>query len=363
MLLKKFCNIMVLAAAAFVIMAPLQADGKIQSWSEAGLEELQNGFYDKAIASFTRAIEINPKNWQAYNSRGIAYGILGELDLAIADYGKAIEINPDYADAYSNRGAAWFYSGQWPGALADCSKALSLDPKRFWAQNQLAWILATCPEADYRNGKKALDLVKKALAAEDNLLFYDTLAAAYAECGEFKKAIHAQEEALKRLQKTEEVPQDTLASYQLRLNQYKAGQPWRIASGQEVDGQLQPAITQETARVRSPRRDQSGQQPDVHPIAQKASKQEARPLPPPMPSQTFSVQAGAFLSSANAQKQVSNLQSRGYDARVHPLHSASGKVWHLVLIGVYSNKDKAKSAAADLTARENIATAIFPMDL
>src|SRR5215510_7369950 len=62
--------------------------------------------HDRAIADYTKAIEINPQYGDAYNNRGAAYQDKHKHDRAIADYTKAIEINPQYGDAYLNRGDA-----------------------------------------------------------------------------------------------------------------------------------------------------------------------------------------------------------------------------------------------------------------
>ena len=50
---------------------------------------------------------MNPRDGQAYSNRGIAWTGKGDLDRAIADYTKALEINPRDAKAYVNRGFAW----------------------------------------------------------------------------------------------------------------------------------------------------------------------------------------------------------------------------------------------------------------
>ena len=53
--------------------------------------------YDKAIAEFSRAIELDPNYAGAYLSRGVAYGRKGEYDKAGADSTKAIELDPRIA--------------------------------------------------------------------------------------------------------------------------------------------------------------------------------------------------------------------------------------------------------------------------
>ncbi len=86
------------------------------------------GEFDRAIADYTKAIELDPKYAHAYYGRGVAYGLKGEFDRAIADYTKAIEINPKDARYYNNR--AWYYlkAGKAAQGLQDAEKSLELRP-------------------------------------------------------------------------------------------------------------------------------------------------------------------------------------------------------------------------------------------
>jgi regulator of sirC expression with transglutaminase-like and TPR domain len=86
------------------------------------------GQYDKAIADFSRVIEIDPKSKEAYYDRGIAYATIGQVNKSIADYSRLIEIDPRYAKAYSNRGADYFNLGQLDKAIADYTVAIAIDP-------------------------------------------------------------------------------------------------------------------------------------------------------------------------------------------------------------------------------------------
>ena len=63
--------------------------------------------YDRAIADYNKAIELEPKLAAAYANRGLAYGAKGDIDGAIADLDKAIDLNPKLAHAYANRGLAY----------------------------------------------------------------------------------------------------------------------------------------------------------------------------------------------------------------------------------------------------------------
>lgn len=75
-------------------------------------------------------------------------------------------------------------------ALVHWRKALALEPKSITALSGAAWLLATAPDANTRNGAEAVTLAESAneLASGENPEVLDTLAAAYAEYGDFVKA-------------------------------------------------------------------------------------------------------------------------------------------------------------------------------
>ena len=65
---------------------------------------------------------------------GVAWAKKGNYDRAIADFNSALEINPRDAEAYSNKGLAWAMKGDLWQALADARKGLRLNPKSKWCQ-------------------------------------------------------------------------------------------------------------------------------------------------------------------------------------------------------------------------------------
>ena len=87
-----------------------------------------SGKYEKAIADYDRAIDLNSDLVGAYNGRGITKSKLSQHEAAIADYDKAIELDPDYTKAYNNRGNARRHLGQYKEAIADYDTALALNP-------------------------------------------------------------------------------------------------------------------------------------------------------------------------------------------------------------------------------------------
>src|SRR5262249_39814411 len=89
------------------------------------------GQHTRAIADFTQALALDPKNAEAYYNRGVAYdGAEDQRDLDIADYTHALERYPKDAMAYLMRGNASDTEGQHNLSRADYTQALELDPER-----------------------------------------------------------------------------------------------------------------------------------------------------------------------------------------------------------------------------------------
>ena len=84
-----------------------------------GVDKYEQGDYQGAIDDWSKVIEVNPQEVDAYYNRGIAKDKLGDHQGAIADYTKVIEINPEYASAYNNRGYSKDEVGDYQGAIAD----------------------------------------------------------------------------------------------------------------------------------------------------------------------------------------------------------------------------------------------------
>jgi tetratricopeptide (TPR) repeat protein len=112
-------------------------------------------------------------------------------DKAIGDYGEAIRVDPNSALAHTARGEAWGEKKDYGRAIADYREALQLDPSSADALNGAAWWMATCPDEQFRDEKKAVELAMKAceISGWSDSNNIDTLAAAYAEVGDFESAM------------------------------------------------------------------------------------------------------------------------------------------------------------------------------
>ncbi len=128
------------------------------------------------------------------------------------------------AARYYHSGRVWSEKKEYEKAIADYSEAIRLDPKHAGAHNGLAWILATCTDARYRDGGRAVELAKKAceLSEWSDANVIDTLAAAYAEVGDFDAAVKWESKAIELL--GDRKMKEDLRS---RLELYRERKPYR----------------------------------------------------------------------------------------------------------------------------------------
>jgi tetratricopeptide (TPR) repeat protein len=188
------------------------------------------GTLDNAISDFNAAIRLDPANAAAYCNRGGALSDKKDFDQAIADFDAALKIDTNFATAYLGRGLVWESKHDYGKALADFNAAVRLQPRSAPAQNTRAWLLATCPSAEIRDGKQAVDSAARAceLSHFRSPAMIDTLAAAYAEAGDFDQAVQWQEAALAQLP-TDDVPDRQ--DFGSRLTLYRQAKPYREEPG------------------------------------------------------------------------------------------------------------------------------------
>jgi len=194
------------------------------SWpyNNRGLARAAKGEFDDALKDYNEAIRLDPMYAFAFNNRGLVWAVQGELDKAIKDYDEAIRLSPKYAFPFHNRGVIWVKHGDYGKAIADFADAAQLDPQFAAPNNEIAWIRATCADPRFRAGKEAIVFATKAceLSGWKSYNELDTLAAAYAEAGEFTSAVIWGQTAL------EKAPDAQKESCRERLELYQANKPY-----------------------------------------------------------------------------------------------------------------------------------------
>jgi tetratricopeptide (TPR) repeat protein len=228
-------------------------------------ELARQGDFEAAMKDYAKAIALNPRQWHAYFNRAAELRDSGKLRDAVDDLNEVVKLNPEFVGAYMNRGNIYAREGELEKAIADYSAALQRDSnltdiyvsraelfvrKKKYQQavsdlqtavqmktkrpeaalNSLAWLRATCPEPGMRNGKEAVQLAVKAcdLSEWKDLGTIDTLAAAYAETGDFDRATNYQQRVLQMVR-----PPTDLRQLQQRLALYREHKPYREAANED----------------------------------------------------------------------------------------------------------------------------------
>lgn len=250
---------------------------QVTSIEKAGDSFLEKNEIQKAINEYTKAIKTDKNNSRLYKSRAFAYFLMGDYDQAIYDDKIALSFDPnnpyihgsiglefmsknDLKSAiyhlsnginltdnnsnrdsmlYWNRGIAYERLGECQNAIDDYTKSLDSAPEYSHPtiKVRIAWIFATCPDKNIRNGTKALEMATTEKVTEMSHFDYRNLAAAYAETGNYKEAVKNQELAIKLLKQSKEeyVPNQeenkrNLTDYAKQLLAYKNNKPWRLSN-------------------------------------------------------------------------------------------------------------------------------------
>ena len=142
---------------------------------DKGIQETNEGKFDDALHSLSRAVGLNPTDALSHFSLAIVYHNMNELKSAYDSYTKAIENNPKMIDAYYNRAQALLANEEktdelLKSAMSDLEKAIELDPKFIEALHYKAVIQKNLK--DYTGAVETLD---KILAIEPEAIYSKAL--------------------------------------------------------------------------------------------------------------------------------------------------------------------------------------------
>jgi spermidine synthase len=190
----------------------------------------EKGRRSESVAEYKAVAELDPnqptlktvlngmqkrfKQEMAHGRTGTAIGFLREI----------LEIVPDDPEANYQLGALLQTQGQTRQAIEHYTRALAAKPDWVEVMNNLAWMLATSPDPNLRNGAKALSLAERANRLASNADTLDTLAAALAETGQFRRAVSTARQAADLARSSGQ--KALLAQIEARIALYQAGKPY-----------------------------------------------------------------------------------------------------------------------------------------
>jgi superkiller protein 3 len=166
-------------------------------WLSLGVALCRKGEIEESLAAYQQAARLKPDYAWAHCDLGDCFNRMGRPDQAIAECQEALRLKPDFPCALINLAAALGEQGKPAEAITALEHAFRLDPDFAGTRNQLAWLLATCPDAKFRDAKRAVGLAQEAVQITPNADNLNTLGIAYYRAGKCRDAIQTLERATK----------------------------------------------------------------------------------------------------------------------------------------------------------------------
>jgi len=188
----------------------------------------QTTYWHDSETLWNHTLACTVDNDRAENNLATALLHKGKTNEAMVHYQKALQLDPGNVTAELYFANALRQTGDASGAIEHLRSALRLTPSDPQLQNFLAWLLATCPRADLRNGKEALELARQAngLTGGANSTILRTLAAALAETGRFSEAAQTAQQAFHLAESQSNFK--LAAQLQAEIKLYQAGTPLHV---------------------------------------------------------------------------------------------------------------------------------------
>jgi tetratricopeptide (TPR) repeat protein len=190
----------------------------------------QSKKWGDAISDIKTLLQTDPQNPELRLQLGAYYAADSRPRKAIEVFEQLIDADADNWKARRARADALLSIGEHAKAVEDYTEALQKEPNDSHMLNNLAWVLATSPDDDVRDAKRSIEIGLKASEATkyEAPHILSTLAAGYAESGDWETAIKWSSKAVELSEKdTKKMEEDITAQLKKELESYKEKKPWR----------------------------------------------------------------------------------------------------------------------------------------
>jgi len=176
-----------------------------------GIIKFVEGDLSAARHHYDEALRLDPKAWQAYYDRAVLSIKERKFDLAMRDLNESIRLRSAYLRAAVLRAEVNEHLGKYEEALAELDHLQKICVSTKTGEdvyNGRAWIRATSRNPAFRNGRLAVDDAIRAcnLSKWQSPFSLDTLAAAYAETGDFDSAVRYERKAIETVSNVGKTP-------------------------------------------------------------------------------------------------------------------------------------------------------------
>ena len=205
-----------------VELQPHRADMRIN----VGAALAAQGQVEEALRHFRHAVELEPDHVQGLMNLAASLKLQGHLRDAADQYRHLLAIHPDHPVAHARLARVLLALNEPAEAVVHLEHTIRLQSSDTASVALLAWLYATCPAEEVRNGTRALELGRRlgALTGNEDPRVLNILAAAYAEQGDFSRAARHAADALEKLGSAPSPLSDAIRG---RLQLYQAGKPYR----------------------------------------------------------------------------------------------------------------------------------------
>ena len=215
------------ASVPIIVATPQRMQAAMKLVTDAQ-DLLKKGDVAGAKRNVDTIIQRDPTFWPAFYVREQIYSHEGKYDLALKDCNEALRQDRSVVEAALLRANINARLGKYAEALKEYDYLVSLHPRNVTlarVMSDRAWLRATCPNASFRNGQQAVKDAKAACSImvwkDEHMI--DTLAAAYAETGDFDSAVQYASQALA----VKGTPPDSTKLFQQHLALFQQRKPIR----------------------------------------------------------------------------------------------------------------------------------------